>query len=87
MRKPRYTKTEKAFMDAMHQIIWQKGVKTLADSKPFHQLPDGVQKAYIQLLMTKTRQLSTGQQKLSTGSHQGDTPDNVGAPPWRVVAL
>ena len=55
MPKPRYTKTEKAFMDAMHQIVWQKGIKTLAESKPFHQLPEGVQKAYLHLLMTKTR--------------------------------
>lgn len=55
MPKPRYTKTEKAFMDAMHQIVWQKGIKTLAESKTYHQLPEEVQKAYLRLLMTKTR--------------------------------
>jgi hypothetical protein len=55
MRKPRYTKTEKAFMDAMHQIVFQKGIKTLAESKTYHQLPEEVQRAYIRLLLTKTR--------------------------------
>lgn len=55
MPKPRYTKTEKAFMDAMHQIVFQKGIKTLAESKTYHQLPEEVQRAYIRLLLTKTR--------------------------------
>jgi hypothetical protein len=54
-RKPRMNTTEKAFMSAMHKIVWHKGAKTLAESKTFHKLPEEVQKAYIRLIMTKTR--------------------------------
>lgn len=54
-RKPRMTKTEKAFMEALHPIIWTKGVENLGQSKTFKALPEGVRNAYISLIIHKTR--------------------------------
>ena len=59
MRKPRMTKSEKAFVERVSAIVFanpeiRNGVSYL-DRKTFALLPEVAQKRYIDLLMTKTR--------------------------------
>lgn len=59
MRKPRMTKSEKAFMDRVHAIVFatpeiRNGQKYL-DRKTFALLPEDAQKRWTYLLLNKTR--------------------------------
>jgi hypothetical protein len=59
MRKPRYTKAERAFMDRIHSIVFatpeiRNGNRYL-DRKTFALLSEETQKRFMNLLATKTR--------------------------------
>jgi hypothetical protein len=59
MPKPRMTKSEKAFTERVHAIVFatpeiRNGVSYL-DRKTFALLPEVAQKRYLNLLATKTR--------------------------------
>ena len=59
MRKPRYTKEERAFVDRIHSIVFatpeiRNGNRYL-DRKTFALLSDETQKRFMDLLINKTR--------------------------------
>ena len=59
MRKPRYTKAERAFMDRIHSIVFatpeiRNGNRYL-DRKTFALLSEETQKRFMDLLVNKTR--------------------------------
>jgi hypothetical protein len=59
MRKPRYTKEERAFVDRIHSIVFatpelRNGNRYL-DRKTFALLSEETQKRFMDLLINKTR--------------------------------
>ena len=59
MRKPRMTKSEKAFTERVHAIVFatpeiRNGVSYL-DRKTFALLPEVAQRRYMDLIINKTR--------------------------------
>lgn len=59
MRKPRMTKSEKAFMERVNAIVFNPAVirdgKRYMNVTTFNALPEHVQKQYRDLLLNKTR--------------------------------
>jgi hypothetical protein len=59
MRKPRMTKSEKAFMERVNAIVFNPAMirdgKRYMNTNTFHALPEDAQKRYMNLLLNKTR--------------------------------
>jgi hypothetical protein len=59
MRKPRMTKTEKAFMERVNAIVFNPAMirdgKRYMNTNTFNALPEHAQERYMDLLLNKTR--------------------------------